>query len=115
VSCMYVCMYVIKIIVIREECGVKEEVVTKIKKNMLRWFGHVERMDERRLRKEIYEVDVGSNAGRGRPRRTFLDQIGEVLEKGQVKSTRNRRACMRNLIKGKKRKVCVRIVASGTM
>jgi hypothetical protein len=28
----------------------------------------------------------------------FLDQIGEVLEKGQVKSTRNRRACMRILM-----------------
>jgi hypothetical protein len=24
---------------------------------------------------------VGGNAGRGRPRRIFLDQIGEVLEK----------------------------------
>jgi hypothetical protein len=33
---------------IREEYGVKEDVVTKIEKNMLRWFGHVERMDERR-------------------------------------------------------------------
>jgi hypothetical protein len=44
---------------IREECGVKEDVVTKIEKNMLRWFGHVERMDERRLTKEIYEADVG--------------------------------------------------------
>jgi hypothetical protein len=33
---------------------------------------------------------VGSNAGKVRPRRVFLDQIGEVLEKGQVKSTRNR-------------------------
>jgi hypothetical protein len=62
------------------------------------WFGHIERMDERRLTKKIYEADVGGNAGRGGPRRTFLDQIGEVLEKGQVKITRNRRAYMRNLM-----------------
>jgi hypothetical protein len=75
--------------VIREDCGVKEDVVTKIENNILRWFGHVDRMDERRLTKEIYLANVGGNAGKGRPRRTFLDQIGEVLEKGQVKSTRN--------------------------
>jgi hypothetical protein len=62
-------------------------------------FGHLERMDERRLTKEIYKADLGGIAGRGRPMRTFLDQIGEVIEKGQIKSTRNRRACMRNLMK----------------
>jgi hypothetical protein len=28
----------------------------------------------------------------------FLDQIGEVLEKGQVKSTRSQRACMKNFM-----------------
>jgi hypothetical protein len=44
--------------VIREEFGMKEYVVTQIEKNMLSWFGHVERMDERRLTKEIYEADV---------------------------------------------------------
>jgi hypothetical protein len=49
-------------------------------------------MDERRLTKEIYKEDMGGNAGKGRPMRTFLEENGEVLEKGQVKSTRNRRA-----------------------
>jgi hypothetical protein len=55
-------------------------------------------MDERRLTKEINEAVLGGNAVRA-PRRTFLDPIEQVLEKGQVKSTRNRRACMKNLIK----------------
>jgi hypothetical protein len=62
-------------------------------------------MDERRLTKEIYKADLGGNAGRGRPRRTFLDQIREGLEMGQDKSTRNRRACMRYLMKVQEAKV----------
>ena len=39
-------------------------------------------------------ADVSGNAGRGRPRKTYPDLIGEVLQKGRVRSTRNRRACM---------------------
>ena len=34
------------------------------------------------------------NTGRGRPRKTYIDLIGEILQKGQVLSTRNRRVCM---------------------
>ena len=37
---------------------------------------------------------MSGNAGRGRSRRTNIDLIGEVHQKGQVRSTRNRRVCM---------------------
>jgi hypothetical protein len=39
------------------------------------------------------------NAVRGRLRRTFLAQIEQVLEKGQVKSNLNRQMYIRNLMK----------------
>ena len=66
--------------------------MTKIKK--LRWFGHVARMSESHPIKDIYKADVSGNAGRGRPRRTYIVFIGEVLQTGQVRSIRNRRVCV---------------------
>ena len=49
---------------------------------MLRWFDYVERMSESRLTKSIYKADVSGNAEKGRPRRTYVDHIGEVFQKG---------------------------------
>jgi hypothetical protein len=53
--------------VIRHECSVKEDVVIKIERNMLRWFGHVEKMDERRLTEGIYVTVLSGNAAMERP------------------------------------------------
>ena len=61
-------------------------------------------------------ADVSGNAGRGRPRKTYPDLIGEVLQKGRVRSIRNRRACMTRCMNVDEAKgVAVRIVAGGVL
>lgn len=63
---------------------------------MLSWFEHVERMDARKLTKE---ASMEETVGKGRPRWTYADQIGNVLEKGQFRSILNQQACIKNMIK----------------
>lgn len=55
---------------IREQCGFSVDVVTNIEKGMMRWFGHIERMDEARMIKR-YRAQMKGRAGRGRSRRKY--------------------------------------------
>ncbi|KAJ0172339.1 hypothetical protein K1T71_012312 [Dendrolimus kikuchii] len=79
---------------VRKRVGLKESVGVKVRKGMLRWFGHVERMHDERMTKQIYNAKVDGCRSRGRPRHTFHDQIDRVLAEGDVRSLKNRRACM---------------------
>ena len=44
---------------------------------MLKWFGHVERMEEGRLVKKVNRANVEGNRGRGRPQRRWRDEVKE--------------------------------------
>ena len=68
--------------------GTSENVTVRIKKNMLRWFGHVERMSDERMAKNIYDGKVSGKRDRGRPRLTFENTVSKILEEGHVKSMR---------------------------
>ena len=45
---------------IRELCGVTKVLDERIDENVLRWFGHVERIERDRITRRVY---VGENAG----------------------------------------------------
>ncbi|WP_289480288.1 hypothetical protein, partial [Klebsiella pneumoniae] len=56
-------------------CGKDASVGMKMDQSLLRWFGHVERMNEDRIPKRIYESDVVGVRRRGRPRKSWMDGV----------------------------------------
>ena len=60
---------------IHRMAGTSEDVTVRMKKNVLSWFGHVERMRDGRIAKKIYDGKVSGKRDRGRPRLTFENTV----------------------------------------
>ena len=69
---------------IRTRCELGVSIRTKVGKNILRWFGHVERMSDERLVKKVYKSAMDCERGRGRPRKRWKDCVKEYVEKRGV-------------------------------
>ena len=54
--------------------------LTVLRKNRLRWYGHVERMDVANPVSPCRYVEVAGARGRGRPRKTWSQVIKKDLE-----------------------------------
>ena len=65
--------------VVRTRTGVRRELAIRVDMNVLRWFGHVEGMDNERLLKKVMNLKVDGRSARGRPRFGWMDGVKRAL------------------------------------
>ena len=65
--------------VVRVRMGVRRELAARVDMNDLRWFSHVERMDNDRLLKKVMNAKVDGRSARGRPRFGWMDGVKRAL------------------------------------
>ena len=76
---------------IQRMAGTSKEVTVRMKKNVLSWFGNVERKGDERMPKNIYDGKVSSKRGGRRPRLTLENTVSKILEESHAKSRRTSR------------------------
>ena len=64
---------------VRERTGVRRELAARVDMNVLRWFGHVERMDNERLLRKVMDFKVDGRSARGRPRFGWINGVERAL------------------------------------
>ena len=62
----------------------RRELAARVDMNVLRWFGHVERMDNERLLKKVINTKVDGRSARGRPRFGYIDGVKRALNDGRM-------------------------------
>ena len=50
---------------VRRRAGIKRELVSRADQRVLRWFGHVERMDEYRMARRVLMAELSGGPVRG--------------------------------------------------
>jgi hypothetical protein len=56
----------------------QESLIDGIETRMLRWYGHLVRMEEDRKPRQILEARIEGKRGRGKPRKVWMDDIKEA-------------------------------------
>ena len=63
----------------RRRAGIERELASKANQRVLRWFGHVERMDDYRMARRVLMTEVSGGRVRGRPRLGWMDGVKVAL------------------------------------
>ena len=64
---------------VRRRAGIKRELSSRADQRVLRWFGHVERMDEYLMARRVLVAEVSGGRVRGRPRLDWMDGVKVAL------------------------------------
>ena len=64
---------------VRQRTGVEIDLARRVDMSVLRWFGHVERMDNECLLKRVMNASVNGRGARGRPRLGWMDGVKRAL------------------------------------
>ena len=64
---------------VRRRAGIERELASRAVQRVLRWFGHVERMDEYRMARRVLMVEVSGGRVRGKPRLGWMDGVKVAL------------------------------------
>ena len=64
---------------VRRRGGIKRELASRADQRVLRWFGHVERIDEYHMARRVLMAEVTGGWVRGRPRLGWMDGVKVAL------------------------------------
>ena len=64
---------------VRRRAGIERELTSRTDQRVLRWFGHVERMDEYRMARRVLMAEVSGGRVRGKPRLSWMDGVKVAL------------------------------------
>ena len=64
---------------VRRRAGIERELASRADQRVLRWFGHVERVDEYRMARRVLMAEVSVGRVRGRPRLGWIDGVKVAL------------------------------------
>ena len=68
----------------RERTSVRKELAARVDMNVLKWFGHVERMENERLLNRVTNARVDGRNVRGRPRFGWMDGVKRALDEKRL-------------------------------
>ena len=64
---------------VRARTGVRRELAARVDMNVLRWFSHVERMNNERLLKKVMNAKLDGRSARGRSKFGWMDGVKRAL------------------------------------